>query len=301
MRNSSPRRSRRSVHFVPGANEKMLTKSLDGEADTLVLDLEDSVVNQEKNQAREIVSDWLANVDFGQKEVCVRINPIDTPWGLADIERLMDDPPHLLMIPKADRVTNLQVIESEITRLETPRKDGKEQVGLLLICNETPQGVERQFDVATLPRVVALSWGAEDLASAIGSTRNRDESGSYLDLYGACRNQTLVAAVANGVQPIDTVYVLLDDESGLQEDCKIASAMGFTGKLTIHPNQIPIVNEAFTPALEDVRRARRLIEAFEEVQQEGKQALRFEGKMVDVPHLNQAQALIKRATEIGIS
>lgn len=301
MISQAPRRTRRSVHFVPGANERMLQKAIEGEADTLVLDLEDSVSPMDKNQARVTIAAWLAEADFGDKEVCVRINPIDTPWGLADVERLMDHPPHLFMIPKAERLSDLQVVESEMTRLERTNATGDPQVGWILIGNETPLGVDTLFRVASEPRVVALTWGAEDLASAIGATANRDERGSYLAMFEDCRNQTVLASTSHGVQPIDTVYVLLDDKDGLRRDCKIASAMGFTGKLTIHPSQIPIVNEAFTPSLAELQRAERMIEAFKSVQKEGKQALRFEGKMVDVPHLNQAEALLRRASEIGTS
>ena len=299
MTASNSNRVRRSVHFVPGANEKMLEKAIDSEADTLVLDLEDSVAPTEKNQARQTIADWLRDVDFKTKEIAVRINPIDTPWGLFDIESMMVNPPDLLMIPKAERVSDLHVIESEIAKWENFNNPATAPVKWLLIANETARGVVQLFNVASEPRVEAVTWGAEDLATSVGATRNRADGGTYLSMFESCRFQTVYAARTFDVQPIDTVYVKLNDEKGLREDCKIASEMGFTGKLTIHPNQIPWVNEAFSPSAEEIARAECMVEAFKEAQEEGKLAFRFEGQMVDAPHLANAKGLLERAAKIG--
>ena len=277
----------------------MLTKSLDSDADTLVIDLEDAVAPDDKVAARKIISDWLVSVDFGRKEVAIRINALDTPWGLDDLDATMAMPPHLYMIPKSERLTGLQLLDSLITKHEIRHASTNFAVGLMLIGSETPMGVDNLHLLASEPRVRALTWGAEDLATAIGASANRDSSGQYLRLFASCADRTVLAARSNGVQPIDSVFVQLDDELALQAECIHSREIGFTGKLTIHPNQIPVVNQAFTPDPAEVQRAHRLIEAFDEARREGRNAFRFEGQMVDAPHLSQAKALIQRVGEIG--
>ena len=287
------------MHFVPGPNEKMLTKSLESDADTLVIDLEDAVAPRDKVAARKIIAEWLDTVDFGRKEIAIRLNPLDTPWGLDDLDATMATAPHLYMIPKAERLSELQLLDSLITKHELQLQSNVLSVGLLLIGSETPLGVDNLQLLASEPRVQALTWGAEDLAVSIGAFSNRDPSGRYLNLFATCADRTVLAARSNGVQPIDTVFVQLDDEVALQAECRNSCEIGFTGKLTIHPNQIPVVNEAFTPAREAVERARRLIEAFDDAHREGRNAFRFEGQMVDAPHLSQAKDLIQRVEQIG--
>ena len=287
------------MHFVPGPNEKMLTKSLESEADTVVIDLEDAVAPDEKVAARKIISDWLDTVDFGSKEVAIRLNALDTPWGLDDLDATMATPPHLYMIPKSERLSELQLLDSLITKHEMRQTSANSTVGLMLIGSETPMGVDNLHLLASEPRVQALTWGAEDLAAEIGAVANRDSSGQYLRLFASCADRTVLAARSNGVQPIDSVFVRLDDELALQAECRNSCEIGFTGKLTIHPNQIPVVNEAFTPDLATVQRAHRLIEAFDEARREGRNAFRFEGQMVDAPHLSQAKDLLERVGEIG--
>lgn len=299
MRHPNPIQARRSVHFVPGPSEKMLAKSLESEADTLVIDLEDAVAPDEKAKARDIISNWLASVDFGRKEVAIRLNALDTPWGLDDLDATMTAPPHLYMVPKVERLTDLQLLDTLITNRETRNFVEYASVGLLLIGSETPLSVDNLHLLAGEPRVQALTWGAEDLAAAIGATENRSSNGQYLGLFASCGDRTLLAARSNGVQPIDSVFVQLDDESSLREECENSRKIGFAGKLTIHPSQIPVVNEAFTPNSDEVERAHRLIEAFNEARREGRNAFRFEGQMVDTPHLLQAKDVLERVEQIG--
>ena len=301
MRNSNPIRARRSVHFVPAPNEKMLEKSTQSAADTVVIDLEDAVTPTKKVEAQKIVADWLRDVDFGSKEVAKRLNPIDTPWGLADLEATMVNPPHIYMVPKAERLTTLQTLDTLIGKYEMSRTVEQPPVGLMLIGNETPLGVANLGVLAGEPRVVALTWGAEDLAASIGAATNRDVHGAYLGIFAQCRNQTVLVAKTFGIQALDTVFVRLNDEYGLREDCKITCQMGFTGKFTIHPDQISLVNEAFTPTSAAITRARQLVEAFAEVRREGRNAFRFEGQMVDSPHIFRTEELLSRARQLGES
>lgn len=293
----NPIRLRRSIHFVPGPNEKMLRKSLESAADSIVLDLEDAVAPHDKADARKVIAAWLREVDFGAKEVVVRLNPLNTPWGLADLEMTLAAPPHLYMIPKAERLSELQVLNTEISKHEMRGQEQPFSIGLLLIGSETALGVANLNLLANEPRVVALTWGAEDLAADLGAEENRTANGRYVSMFATCRDRTVLAASVGGVQAVDTVYVGLNADEGLRADCESAANIGFTGKLTIHPNQIPIVNEAFTPSEEAVARAKRLVEAFATARNEGRNAFRFEGQMVDAPHLSRAQELLNRVGE----
>ena len=288
-------RLRRSLHFVPGGNHRMFAKALDTNADTLILDLEDAVTPARKDEARGVVASWLADTDFGAKERTVRMNPLDTPWGHADLEATMATPPDAYVVPKPDTLEDLNAIDAELSRLERLHGHPDRSVGLILIAAETPLGALNVPTLPRCPRVVAMSWGAEDLAATLGAPDNRDEAGNYLPVYQHCRVVTLLSAVAGGVQPIDAVYVDFRDIDGLRVACEDGARLGFTGKISIHPNQIDVINTAFTPAPEQVAEARALIEAFEEAQAQGRMAFTYNGQMVDAPHLSRARALVERA------
>ena len=288
-------RLRRSLHFVPGGNHRMLAKALDTNADTLILDLEDAVTPARKDEARGVVASWLADTDFGAKERTVRMNPLDTPWGHADLEATMATPPDAYVVPKPDTLEDLNAIDAELSRLERLHGHPDRSVSLILIAAETPLGALNVPTLPRCPRVVAMSWGAEDLAATLGAPDNRDEAGNYLPVYQHCRVVTLLSAVAGGVQPIDAVHVDFRDINGLRVACEDGARLGFTGKISIHPNQIDVINTAFTPAPEQVAEARALIEAFEEAQAQGRMAFTYNGQMVDAPHLSRARALVERA------
>jgi citrate lyase subunit beta / citryl-CoA lyase len=288
-------RLRRSAHFVPGANEKMLAKSLASDADSLVLDLEDAVTPDRKADARTVVAAWLRDVDFGYKERTVRMNPLDTPWGIDDLRATMAYPPDAFVVPKVRGFDDLKAIDDAITDLEASYGHPPNKVGLIVVATETPQGVLNLATFTACKRITALSWGAEDLSAAIGARRNRDEHGEYLDVFKYCRTYTLLCATAGHVQPLDTVYVDIKNLDGLRKECRLTASMGFTGKITIHPDQIPIVNELFTPSAEEVATANELLVAFEEAQREGRMAFSFRGQMVDAPHLAQARTILERA------
>lgn len=291
-------RLRRSAHFVPGANEKMLHKSIATAADSLVLDLEDAVTPERKDTSRNIVAGWLRDVDFGSKERTVRMNPLETPWGYQDLEVTMQYPPDAYMVPKVSTLAQLNVISAEISKWEAAYGHEPDQVGLILVSTETPQGALNLPTFTQCARVIALSWGAEDLSAALGAPRNRRPDGTYLDPYVYCRTITLLSAAAAAVQPLDTVYVDFNDPQGLRAECQESAWMGYTGKITIHPNQIDIVNAAFSPTDEEVDTAVRLVEAFAEAEKQGLMAISFEGQMVDVPHLSRAKKTLQRAEQI---
>lgn len=293
-------RIRRSLHFVPGASEKLLQKSLALPADALILDLEDAVTPAHKDDARRVVRRWLDAVDFGGRERIVRANPLDSPWGHADIECLLEGaPPDALLVPKVRDTGDLKMLHEVL--LAGERRGGHEPgaVELIVIATETPQAVQNLASLPHAQRVTALTWGAEDLSAALGARRNRGDDGRYLPVFEHCRFATLLAAAAAGVAPLDGVYVDFRDLDGLAAECREAADMGFTGKMTIHPAQVETVNATFTPSADDVADARELIEAFETNAREGRMVFSFRGEMVDVPHLERARRIIATAEAIA--
>ena len=250
----------------------MLEKSLGLDADSLVLDLEDAVTPEDKDSARECVARWLAEADFAARERVVRINPLESPWGRADLERTMQAGVDSYLVPKLRSRADVEAIDQIVSELETRFDRPRGQVKLLLLGTETPQGALNVDSLATVDRVDALSWGAEDLSAELGATRNRDEQGEYLEVFRYCRVRTLLAAAACGVQAIDTVYVDIADLEGLRRECVEGAWMGFTGKMTIHPSQIEVVNEVFTPSDAEIEESRELIAAFEENRAQGRMA-----------------------------
>jgi citrate lyase subunit beta/citryl-CoA lyase len=294
-RSAAARRLRRAVHFVPGANEKMLTKSLDLAADSLVLDLEDAVTPANKEVARSVVCDWLRDVDFGRQERVVRPNPLDTPWGAEDLRATMAVPPDAYLIPKVNTLVDVEAVDAELTRLEGEYSHAPDSVSLLLVATETPAGVLNQASFPQCQRVAGMTWGAEDLSAAIGARRARASDGAYLDVFKHCRVQTLLACTAGDVQPIASVFVEIKELDRLRAECREDAWMGFTGKITIHPDQIPIVNEAFTPSREELEEAQELLAAFHEAEAVGRMVFSFKGQMVDVPHLRRAERIVERA------
>ena len=290
----------RSMHFVPGPNERMLAKALASEADGLILDLEDAVPSTHKDNARELIADWLRVESFGSKKVFVRINPIDSEWGSADLQACVQTRLDGFVVPKVDRLKDLKRINQTIARGERDQGIEIGRIGIVPIATETALGALRIAQLTKASRLLAMTWGAEDLMCAIGAVRNRDALGNYFPLYEHCRNQTLLVATAADVPAIDTVFTNLRDLKGLESECRYSADLGFLGKMTIHPDQIDVVNAAFTPSVAIVAECERLIEAFEAARNEGINAIQFEGKMVDEPHYRRAQRILDRSKATGV-
>jgi citrate lyase subunit beta/citryl-CoA lyase len=297
MSESSPVTVRRSLHFVPGGNEHMFNKSLGLSADALILDLEDSVTADNKESARDAVCEWL-QADFGRQQKLVRINAQDSPWGRDDLEAVVAARPDGLVLPKVSTRASVDAIEQILNVLETEHGLEPGSVELVLIATETPEAVFNLPQMARNRRINGVSWGAEDLSSALGARAKRDEQGDYLEVFSYVRSTCLLSAAAAEVQAIDAVYVDIENQAGLERECRRAADMGFRGKLTIHPAQIEIVNAAFTPTAEEVAEAQALVEAFAEAEQQGKLAFSWQGRLVDAPHLKQAREVLLLAERI---
>jgi citrate lyase beta subunit len=292
---------RRSLHFVPGGNERMMQKALTLAADGLILDLEDAVTPDKKAATRPIVRRWLETLDFGGRERWVRMNPIFTEHGEADITETIAGRPHGYIVPKPRRAEDIRRIVTIVERLE--HRHGLEwgSTRLLPIATETPEGLLNIAEVAAAsPRIVAISWGIEDLSAAMGLPRTRDEHGNYLDIPRYARVMCAVAASAAGVEALDTVYTDIADLDGLRRECRDGVAMGFSGKISIHPGQIDVINAEFTPSRADAEDAVALIAAFEEHARRGAGAFAWKGQMMDMPHLTRARKIADRARAAGV-
>ncbi len=288
-------RLRRSLHFVPGANERMLEKSLLSAADSLVLDLEDAVTPDNKDSARATVASWLATRDFGRQERTVRMNPLHSPWGRADLEATMTHPPDAYLVPKAEGLADIEAIDEHLSALEKQYGHPHRGVGLIPIATETPRGVLEIAAIAAHPRVIAITWGAEDLSAALGARQNRDANGRFLPVFEHCRTMALLAGAAAGIPALDTVFVDVRDKEGLEREAREAAAVGWSGKMSIHPAQLEAIHAAFSPSPEEVAGAEALLAAFLEHQAEGRMAFTWQGQMVDGPHLERARRLLERA------
>jgi citrate lyase subunit beta/citryl-CoA lyase len=291
-------RRRRSVHFVPGGNERMMDRALTLPADGLILDLEDAVPPDRKDATRPIVARWLRELDFAGRERWVRMNPLATGLGQRDLEETIAARPDGYVVPKPNRGSDVREIAHLLDRLEHRHGIANGSTRLLLIATETPEGLLNIRDTTTAsPRIVAVGWGVEDLGAAMALGRVRDAEGRFLDIPRYARVMCAVTAAAAAVQAIDTVYTDIADLEGLRRECEEGVAMGFVGKISIHPSQIPVINEVFTPGAEEIAEARALVEAFDEHARRGVYAFRFKGMMVDAPHLTRARKILARAGE----
>ena len=288
---------RRSLHFVPGGNERMIAKALTLPADGLILDLEDAVAPHRKVETRPIVTRWLGELDFGGRERWVRINPIATGLGVADLEATIAGRPEGYVVPKPRHAGDVREIAQILDRLEHRHGLAQGSTRLVLIATETPEGLLNIREVAAAsPRIVTVSWGIEDLSAAMGLPQVRDGAGRYLDIPRYARVMCSIVASAAGLDAMDTVYTDIADLAGLRRECEEAVAMGFSGKISIHPSQIEVINDVFTPDKAVVDEARELVAAFEEHRRRGVYAFRFKGQMVDAPHLTRALKIIARAS-----
>lgn len=292
---------RRSLHFVPGGNEKMMAKALTLPADGLILDLEDAVTPDRKAATRPIVRRWLETLDFGGRERWVRMNPIFTEHAEADLAETIAGRPDGYVMPKPRRAEDVRRVTDRLDALEQKHGLPFGSTRLVLIATETPEGLLNIKEIAAAsPRVAAVSWGIEDLSAAMGLPRTRDERGRYLDIPRYARVMCAVAASAAGVDAIDTVYTDIPDLDGLRRECLEGVAMGFSGKISIHPGQIEVINAAFTPSKADAEDAVALIAAFEEHARRGAGAFAWKGQMMDMPHLTRARKIAEQARRAGV-
>ena len=282
----------RSLLFVPGDSEKKLAKSISTSADALILDLEDSVSHDRTAIARSMVSEFLKAHSNRAQQLWVRINPLQTPLALHDLVAVMAGKPDGIMLPKPLNAKDAQQLDHCLSALEV--REGLE-LGSTRIIPVATEVAGALFDLQSYagatPRLQGLTWGAEDLATALGATSNRNEQGDFTFTYQLARSLCLLASAHAEVQAIDTLSVDFKDMKALAADVQNARREGFSGKLAIHPDQVEVINQGFTPSAHDLSHAQRIVDAFAQAQGAG--AVQLDGKMVDKPHLTQALRLLQ--------
>ena len=281
----------RSFLFIPGDSEKKLGKADDCAADALILDLEDSVAPTRKAIARDMVAEFLAARPLAARrsQLWVRVNPLDTSHTLADLAAVTPAAPDGVMLPKVNGPEDVAQVSHYLSALETAAGLQRGSILILPVATETAIAPFRLGDYAgaRLERLYGLTWGAEDLSSAIGASGNTDASGEWSLTYKMVRSLTQIGAHAAGVEAVDTLYVDFRNPDGLRDSCKAARAEGFSGRIAIHPAQVDIINQCFSPSPEEVDFARRVVDLFAANPDAG--TLGLDGKMLDIPHLKQAQ------------
>jgi citrate lyase subunit beta/citryl-CoA lyase len=286
----------RSWLFVPGDSQTKLDKAPTCGADVVIVDLEDAVAPPAKPHARVMTRGWLER--RGRQPdgpACwVRINPLDTQLWREDLAAVMSGKPEGIIVPKAAGPEQLQALAGELSLHEPRNGIAPGATRILPLVSETPAAALgiAGYASAGLPRLAGLTWGAEDLSAAIGASRKRDERGYWLDAFRYVRAQVLLAAHARGVLAIDTLHAEFRDIDGLKRIAAESYSEGFSGMLAIHPSQVPVINEAFTPGEAEIARARAIVNAFSA--NPGAGALQLDGQMIDQPHLDQARKLLER-------
>lgn len=281
----------RSWLFVPADKAEMMGKALVCGADAVIIDLEDAVLPQNKAQARKLVAELAKDPKLTASELWVRINPLETPDALLDLAAIMAIAPAGVVLPKSQSAAAVVELGHYLSALEAAAGRPLGETGILPIATETPKSLfELGSYVGTGPRLAGLTWGAEDLSAAIGATSARDETGAFTPLYELARSLCLAGAEAAGVPAIETVYTAFRDIEGLRAYAQRGRRDGFQGMLAIHPAQIPVIHEAFTPSQAEIAYAERVVAAFEANPGHGTVAL--EGTMLDAPHLRQARRLL---------
>ena len=283
----------RSLLFVPADSERKLAKGLESGADVLIVDLEDSVAAHNKDTGRAIAAEFIASHRSGPT-IYVRVNDLTTGMTDGDLAAVMKAKPAGIMLPKsnsADDVARLAV-RLRVHEAEYGIADGSTRI--IPIITETPLGTLSAATYARSDaRLAGLTWGAEDLSAEIGAQETRDESGRYTDVFRFARVTTILAASAAEVAAIDTVFPNFRDEEAFHRDCLEGARDGFVARMAIHPAQVAVINEVFTPSPDAVAHARAVVDAFAAAGNPG--VVGIDGKMFDRPHLKRAERLLARA------
>ena len=293
----------RSMLFVPGDSEKKLAKAADGAADALILDLEDAVTAERRPLARKVVLDYLCQRPRGAaqqgvakrgaaQQTWVRINPLsELATSLADLAAVVAGAPDGIVVPKVNSGQDIAMLDHFLSALEQREGVAAGSIHIIAVATETAAGTLALASYqGCSPRLAGLTWGAEDLAAALGASSNRDETGEWEFTYRMARSLCLLAAHAAQVQAIDTLTVDFRDDDRLAREVRAGRRAGFTGKIAIHPNQVDIINAGFMPDAAEIAHAQAIVDAFAANPQAG--ALQIAGHMVDRPHLVQAMKVL---------
>ena len=285
----------RSLLFVPADGGPKLDKAMASGADAVIIDLEDSIAPERKDQARKLALDFLksAHVKKGRPRLLVRINGLDTGMTDADLDAVVPGKPDAILFPKAEGGASVTHLDAKLTAREAIAGLPEGAIKILAQSVESAAGffLAGTFRDAS-PRLIGLTWGPEDLSSELGAEANREADGTLTEPYRLARSICLLGAAAAKVPAIETIHVNFRDPDVLRRDTELARRDGFTGRLAIHPAQVAIINEVFTPSPEQIAKAKAVVAAF--AAKPGAGTVGIDGKMYDQPHLKRAQALLAR-------
>jgi citrate lyase subunit beta/citryl-CoA lyase len=285
----------RSLLFVPADGGSKLDKAVASGADAVIVDLEDSIAPERKDAARVAALDFLKRAGAAKQRprLLVRINGLDTGMTDADLDAIVTGRPDAIVFPKAEGGASVVHLDAKLTAREAIAGVPEGQIKILAQGVESAAGLfaAGTFRGASV-RLIGLTWGPEDLSAELGAEANRNTQGELTDPYRLARSICLYAAAAAKLPAIETVYVDFRNSEGLRHDTEAARRDGFTGRLAIHPAQVPVINEVFTPSAAQIERAKAVVAAF--TAQPGAGAVGIDGKMYDRPHLARAQALLAR-------
>ncbi len=286
-----PRIQMRSWLFAPGDSEKKMTKAAESEADIAIFDLEDAVVESGKAAARKAIADFLkGRTEEERARLWVRVNPLDGEWTADDLAAIMPARPGGVMLPKSRGRHDVEELDRQMTALELENGIEPGTTPVIALVTETAAAMFTTGDYAGAPRLVAMTWGAEDLADSLGAQSNKDFEGDFAFTYKLARSLCLLGAAAAEVMPIETIDTNFRDLEGLRKRAIEVRRQGYRGMLAIHPAQVPVINEAFSPSEEEIAEAREIVALFED--NPGAGTIGWRGGMLDRPHLSRARQLL---------
>lgn len=286
--------SRRALLYMPGDDRRKIEKATTLGVDSICMDMEDGVAANKKTEAREVIAQAMKELDFGASERCIRINQIGSGLEKRDLIAALATNPDTIVVPKIESAEQVKWVSEHIESYELSSKLNIGSVRLL-VGVETAKGIMNLKEIAEADkRLEAIIFGGEDYAASVGAVRTKDAT----ELLYA-RQAVVTACAANDLQAIDIVFINFKDPDGLRLEAEQGARFGFSGKQIIHPNQVQVAQEAFTPSAEAIEYAKRIVESFEASQREGKGAYALDGKMIDMPLLKNAQKVLDRARAAG--
>ncbi|WP_341859268.1 CoA ester lyase [Qipengyuania sp. GPGPB31] len=297
MTDIQPTRIRmRSWLFAPGDSVKKMAKAAEGDADIVIFDLEDAVVESGKEDARASIAEFLSGKSEDERaRLWVRINPLDGPWAADDLAAVIPARPGGIMLPKSRGRHDVEELDRLITPLEHENGIATGSTPVIALVTETAAAMFTTGDYGGAPRLAAMTWGAEDLADSLGAQSNKDFEGDFAFTYKLARSLCLLGAAAAEVVPVETIDTNFRDLQALRKRAIEVRRQGYRGMLAIHPAQVPVINEAFTPSDEEVAEAREIVDLFEA--NPGAGTIGWKGGMLDRPHLSRARQLLAQVED----
>ena len=288
---TEPKLRMRSWLFAPGDSDKKMAKAAEGEADIVIFDLEDAVIESGKPAARAAIAEFLGSKNEQERaRLWVRVNPLDGEWTADDLAAIMPARPGGIMLPKSRGRHDVEELDRQMTALEAENGIEPGSTPVIALVTETAAAMFTTGDYGGAPRLAAMTWGAEDLADSLGAQSNRDFDGDFAFTYKLARSLCLLGAVAADVMPVETIDTNFRDLEGLRKRAIEVRRQGYRGMLAIHPAQVPVINEAFSPSEEEIAEAREIIALFEA--NPGAGTIGWKGGMLDRPHLSRARQLL---------